>query len=82
MRTTIRLNDDLAVQAREMAARTGKTFTALVEDGLRLVLARERQAAHASVELPSMGGNGLQPGVDLDDSASLLDLMEAPTATD
>jgi 3-hydroxyisobutyrate dehydrogenase-like beta-hydroxyacid dehydrogenase len=29
-------------------------------------------------ELPTLRGKGLQPGVDLDDSAALLDLMESP----
>jgi hypothetical protein len=28
------------------------------------------------VRLPTFDGDGLQPGVDLDDSAALLDLME------
>jgi hypothetical protein len=27
------------------------------------------------VALPTFGGNGLQPGVDLDDTAGLLDIM-------
>ncbi len=30
------------------------------------------------VTLTTFGGSGLQPGVDLDDSAALLDLMDAP----
>jgi hypothetical protein len=32
------------------------------------------------VSLPVFKGKGLQPGVDLDDSASLLDLMQADDA--
>jgi hypothetical protein len=28
------------------------------------------------VPLPTFGGQGLQPGVDLDDTATLLDLMD------
>lgn len=32
------------------------------------------------VQLPTFGGQGLLPGVDLDDSASLLELMESGDA--
>lgn len=81
MRTTIRLSDDLAAQVKQLAARKGKTFTAVVEDALRVALARERDTSHPVVELPTMGGSGLQPDVDLDDSASLIDLMEGSAAT-
>jgi hypothetical protein len=31
------------------------------------------------VSLTTVSGDGVQPGVDLDDSAALLDLMEAPS---
>jgi hypothetical protein len=33
-------------------------------------------ASSEPVELPTFGGDGVQPGVDLNDSAALLDLME------
>lgn len=33
------------------------------------------------VSLPTYKGKGLQPGVDLDDAASLLDLMQADDAS-
>ena len=82
MRTTIRLSDDLAARAKELAARRGTTFTAVVEDALRLAFDRERETSRTVVELPTMGGHGLQAGVDLDDSAALLDLMEGSAATD
>ena len=77
MRTTIRLDDDLLREAKANAVRTGRTLTAVIEDALRLAL---RPAEHPGgrVELPVFEGKGqgLQPGVDLDDSAALLDLME------
>lgn len=43
--TTIRLPDDLLRQAKGKAAAEGRTFTALVEEGLRLVLAQDTRAA-------------------------------------
>ena len=77
MRTTIRLDDRLLTEAKIYAAESGRTLTALVEDALRESLARRRQAgAREPVRLKTVKGNGLQDGVDLDDSASLLDLME------
>ena len=76
MRTTIRLDDGLLVDAKAHAARTGRTLTALIEDALREVMARAA-AKGKRPEIPSFrGSGGLQPGVDLDDSAALLDLIE------
>lgn len=40
MRTTVRLDDRLLEAAKREAARRGETLTALIERGLRLVLAR------------------------------------------
>ena len=80
MRTTIRLDDQLLADAKQLALRNGRSLTALIEDALREMLARQQQvAARRPVRLPTASGNGLQPGVDLDDSAALLDLMESLT---
>ena len=77
MRTTIRLNDDLLREAKAYAAATDRTLTRLIEDALREALARRKQRAkRPRVELPTSGEGGLQPGVDLDNSASLWDLMD------
>jgi hypothetical protein len=77
MRTTVDVSDDLLREAKERAARTGRTLGQVVEDALRVSFSRSQAAAERGpVELPTFHGGGLQPGVDLDDSASLLDLME------
>ena len=77
MRTTINLADPLLSEAKNLAAERGSTFTAVVEDALREMLTRHRQPkARARVRLTTFDGKGLQPGVDLDDSAALADLME------
>ena len=76
MRTTIRLDDDLLTAAKTHAAQTGRTLTAVIEDALRYELARRSETRQPRRRLPVSGGRGLQPGVDLDDSAALLDLME------
>ena len=77
MRTTFRLDDHLLKEAKQLAARTGRTLTAVIEDALREMLARARKRRErATVKLPTFRGDGLRPGVDLDDSASLFDIMD------
>jgi hypothetical protein len=81
MRTTIRLDDELLTAAKRHAVETGRTLTAVIEDALRAALAHSAAARTARVELPVGNAAGvLQPGVDLDDSAALLELMETPDA--
>jgi hypothetical protein len=81
MRTTINIDDTLLAEAKQVAARTGRSLTDVVEDALRESLQRRHRPARRAVELPVFGDEGLQPGVDLDDSAALLDLMDEDDAT-
>jgi hypothetical protein len=77
MRTTVRLPGDLMTAAKRHALETGRTLTELIEDALRAALAHAgRSAVREPAPLPTYGSEGLHPGVDLDDSAALLDLME------
>ena len=77
MRTTVRLDDDLLSDVKQYAAEEGMTFTAIIHRALRELLARRsRLAQQERTPLPSFSGRGLQPGVDLDDTAALLELME------
>jgi hypothetical protein len=83
MRTTIRMDDRLFNEIKHLAAETRRTLTAVIEDALREVLARRRQSrgtSSRSIHLPVVKGGSLQPGVDLDCSASLLDLLEGTDA--
>ena len=76
MRTTIRLDDQLLAETKLLAAQTGRTLTAVVEDALRETLARRKRSAERTrAHLITVPGRGLLPGVDLDDSASLLYIM-------
>jgi len=78
MRTTVRLDEHLLKQAKQYAAASGKTLTAVLEDALREALARRNTATpRKSVRLRTCDGTGVLPGVDIDDSGSLLDLMES-----
>ena len=79
MRTTVDVPDELLREAKERAARSGRTLGQVVEDALRVSFQRTPVAEQRdSVNLPTFGGGRLQPGVDLDDSAALLELMERP----
>lgn len=76
MRTTVRLDEHLLAQAKKHAAESGRTLTAVLEQALRESLARRsRQSRARPVRLKTVKGSGTRPGVDLDDSAALLDLM-------
>jgi len=79
MRTTVYLPDDLLAQAKKVAAKSQTTLTALIEDALRERLGRKRGSRFSQpVRLTTYGSAGTVPGVNLDDSASLLDMMEHP----
>lgn len=78
MRTTVRLDDGLLKQAKAEARQKQKTLTSLIEEGLRLVLANAgTPVRRKKIVLPvSRERGGVLPGVDLDNNASLLDVME------
>lgn len=73
MRTTIRLDDALLRRAKATAAMSGRTLNDLIADALRASLT---DAATTLPVLPTDGGGGLLPGVNLDDNSALLDLMD------
>jgi hypothetical protein len=78
MRTTVRLDESLLAQAKQVAAASGKTLTAVLEDALRESFARRSEKVRRKrVRLLTVQGSGTLPGVDLDDSAALLETMES-----
>jgi hypothetical protein len=78
IRTTLTIDDSLLAEYKRVAADTHRTLSYVIQDALRETLARRREAAaRRPVRLPVIGGGGLQPGVDLDDNARLLELLEA-----
>ncbi len=78
LRTTVRLEESLLEQAKAEAARRNKTLTAMIEEGLRLALANPpAPARQKKLTLPvSRRGGGTMPGVDISNSADLLDILE------
>ena len=78
MRTTVRIDDQLLRAAKKAAAESGRTLTAVIEDSLRQALAARRPRKKTTrFKLPVFDTGETLPGVDLDNSAALLDLMEA-----
>jgi hypothetical protein len=78
MRTTVTIPDELLREAKLAAAGAGRTLSDLVEDGLRLLMARRDTPAEATPSLPVFGGSGLRPGVDLEDKEGLAALLDEP----
>lgn len=77
MRTTINIDDDLLAAARTRAALCHRSLSAFVSDALREALARrQRPEPRAAVELPTVEGR-LQPGVNYDSLAAMMELTEA-----
>ncbi len=77
MRTTVRLDEAVLAEAKKLAAESGRTLTSVIEDALREVLSRRNARRRAGpVRLTTVRGNGVRPGIDLDDTASLLGSME------
>jgi len=77
MRTTIKVADRLQAEARTRAADSGRTLNAVVGDALGESFARRAGADRKPrPRLPVFRGGRPLPGVDLDDGATLLDLMK------
>ena len=77
MRTTIKIDDYLLERAKKIALENHITVSDIIGEALREKLLRMNENSQKNpVKIITFKGNGLQPGVDLDDMASLLDLME------
>jgi len=77
MRTTVTIRDDLLRRARQVALQRSCTLSELVEESLQRALSSQQASARTKpTGLPTFRGQGLQPGVDLDSSAGLLEMME------
>lgn len=76
MRTTINLPDALADEAKRRARASGRTFTSMVVDGLRRVLAEERSGANVP-DLPAYGEPGVRPLISVSDRGALDEVLDA-----
>ena len=77
MQTTIQLDDALLARATELAREKGCDLSHLIEETLRDKIAPLSPVASRPFRhLTTFTGDGVHPGVDLNNSASLLTLME------
>lgn len=63
MKTTIEIADGLFAEAKKVAAREGTTIRALVEDGLRKIVAERKSSRPFRLRRASFKGKGLRPEV-------------------
>lgn len=61
MKTTVEIPDSLLDEARRVAAKEGRPVRALVEEGLRKVLAERKRATAFRLRKATFKGQGLQP---------------------
>ncbi len=76
MRTTINLPDTLAAEAKARATAEGRTFTSLVAEGLRTVLATGSTSSTQPVPLPAFGDPNDRLLVDLADRDAVWAALE------
>jgi hypothetical protein len=60
MKTTVDLPDDLLREAQQIARAEGTTLKSLMEEGLRAVVSRHRDARRFELEDASVTGRGLR----------------------
>jgi hypothetical protein len=79
MRTTINLPDSLGAEAKARAVAEGRTFTSLVEEGLRSILAERgaRDPAAPAQPLPAFGDPEERFLIDLTDRDALWSALDA-----
>lgn len=75
VRTTVNVNDRLLAQAKELAVRSRRSLGEVIDDALRVLLADRAPERRPAIDLPTFGGSGLRPGVDLDDKDALAGLL-------
>jgi len=76
-RTTVSLDDDLLRELKARAAREGIPLGRLVNDLLQRAQSTPRRTRR-KVSWLTFPGDGVRPGVDLDDRRSLYDRMDEP----
>ncbi len=83
MRTTIRIDDELYRSVKEHAARTGRTIGDVIEDALRRAFADDEHDDPAELpHLPTFGGSGTLPGVDVTSNVALREVMDHDVPVD
>ena len=75
MRTTLNIDDQILSMAKHRAIEQGVPLTCIVENALRDAFLRVEEE-NGEIHLLTVNGPGVKPGIDLDHSSSLLDIMD------
>jgi len=75
MRTTLAIDDHLLDAAKQRARERGKTLGQVVEDALRLELARPEAVKGPPIPVSRRGG-GFRPGIDLTSNRSMREALD------
>jgi len=79
----VRIDDDLYAVVKASAARSGRTVAEVIEDALRRAMTEgAASSGNELVPLPTFGGSGVLPGIDLASDAALRDAMEEDVELD
>ncbi len=76
MRTTLNIDERLLISAKHLALEQMVPLAQVVENALRETLNKPRSIKKRKVRLVTAKGCGVKPGIDLDNSSSLLDIMD------
>ncbi len=77
MRTTVNIQDQALKLVKRKAQELDKPLGEIISEAVLLAYGERRHAGSLPrYELPVSGQGGLRPGVDLDNSAALADLMD------
>jgi hypothetical protein len=80
MRTTLSINDHLLKEAKKRSIQRNCTLGEVVDEALRLSLTAPKRTGTANQTtrpLKTFTGSGVQSGIELNNSASLLEAMDA-----
>ena len=61
MKTTVEISNSLIQETRQLASRENKTVRALIEEGLRRIIAERKRKRIFKLRKASFQGKGLQP---------------------
>jgi predicted transcriptional regulator len=76
VRTTITIDEHLLAEVRQVAAARRQTVSQVIEESVRASLLRRESEGREPFELRTFHAGGYAAGVDLDDNAALLELMD------
>jgi hypothetical protein len=77
MRTTLNIDARILAEYKKLAAETHHTLSYVIQDALRGALDAQQRADRPAVrDLPVFHGEGVQQGVDLDETSAVLDRID------